>query len=116
MLIAFSYFYRQKGLYSAFGFNSQPILVGLIIIFQFVMAPYNDIMGIAQSFLSRKMGMIPTIVTNKEIIHQICKAFSSFIIIVFNRPKTWKYSIIYHEIMSKGRSQKKISGDEIENF
>lgn len=55
MLIAFSYFYRQKGLYSAFGFNSQPILVGLIIIFQFVMAPYNDIMGIAQSFLSRKM-------------------------------------------------------------
>ena len=55
---AFSLLARQEFLSNAFGFNSQPVLVG-IIIFGFVMAPYFYIVKFARNFRSQKMGMIP---------------------------------------------------------
>ena len=34
---------KETRLFEAFGFESKPTIVGLIIIFQFVLAPYNEV-------------------------------------------------------------------------
>ncbi|KAI1711110.1 peptidase family m48 domain-containing protein [Ditylenchus destructor] len=68
LLAVFAYFYRQESLYAAFGFSSQPVIwhyleiknhlffqivIGFMIVFQFVTAPYNELVSIAMSFISR---------------------------------------------------------------
>jgi len=55
VLVVFSYFYKNIAVYQAFGFDSQPVLVGLILILQYILAPYNEVMSLAMSFLSRYM-------------------------------------------------------------
>lgn len=55
MLVVFSYFYQNTSIYKAFGFDTQPILVGLVLVFQYILSPYNEIMSLAMSFLSRWM-------------------------------------------------------------
>uniref|UniRef100_A0A1I7XF82 ZP domain-containing protein n=1 Tax=Heterorhabditis bacteriophora TaxID=37862 RepID=A0A1I7XF82_HETBA len=42
MLSVFAYFYRWKLLYEAFGFHTTPTLVGLILVFHYIMALYNQ--------------------------------------------------------------------------
>lgn len=54
-LLVFSHFYQNPAIYKAFGFDSQPVLIGLILILQYVLAPYNEIVSLAMSFLSRWM-------------------------------------------------------------
>lgn len=53
LLAVFAYFYRQESLYTAFGFIDQPVIIGLLLVMQFVTAPYNEIMSVAMSFYSR---------------------------------------------------------------
>jgi STE24 endopeptidase len=53
VLIVFSYFYKNTAVYEAFGFDSQPVLVGLVLVLQYILAPYNEIVSLAMSFLSR---------------------------------------------------------------
>uniref|UniRef100_A0A915CVI5 Ste24 endopeptidase n=1 Tax=Ditylenchus dipsaci TaxID=166011 RepID=A0A915CVI5_9BILA len=54
LLAVFAYFYRQETLYTAFGFyNTQPVVIGLLLVFQFVTAPYNEVVSVAMSFISR---------------------------------------------------------------
>uniref|UniRef100_A0A1I7Z4B2 Ste24 endopeptidase n=2 Tax=Steinernema glaseri TaxID=37863 RepID=A0A1I7Z4B2_9BILA len=55
LFAVFAYFYRQESLYHAFGFSTQPTLIGLMIVFQFVTAPYNQLMGFIMSVCSRRM-------------------------------------------------------------
>jgi len=55
MLAAFAYFYKQRSLYLAFGFSTTPTLIGLLIVFQFIMAPYNEVLGFAMTLLSRRL-------------------------------------------------------------
>jgi hypothetical protein len=43
MLSVFGYFYQQKNLYVAFGFDTQPTIIGLLIVFQFILSPYNEV-------------------------------------------------------------------------
>jgi len=46
---------HQSVLYESFGFHdSQPTLIGLLIIFQFIFSPYNELMGFLMTMLSRK--------------------------------------------------------------
>ncbi|WAR07128.1 FACE1-like protein [Mya arenaria] len=40
-------------LYSAFGFDSRPTIIGLIIIFQYVFSPYNEVLSFCVTMLSR---------------------------------------------------------------
>lgn len=55
-LFLFGYLYKYQDLYSAFGFhNEQPTLIGLLLVFQLVLAVYKEVFGISQSFLSRHM-------------------------------------------------------------
>jgi len=53
VMIVFSYFYKNSAVYQAFGFDSQPVLVGLTLILQYILAPYNEVMSIAMSLISR---------------------------------------------------------------
>ncbi|VDD94938.1 unnamed protein product [Enterobius vermicularis] len=56
MLLAFSWFYKAKSLYQAFGFyDSTPTVVGLIIVCQFVMTPYSELISFLVTVLTRKM-------------------------------------------------------------
>lgn len=61
LLFVFAFFYRQPGLYLAFGFPAsayQPVLIGILLVSQFVLAPYNEILSVAISFVTRRFGMI----------------------------------------------------------
>lgn len=55
MFTFFSVIFRYPLLYKAVGFeNSQPILAGLLIVMQYVMIPYNNIIQFIQTCLSRR--------------------------------------------------------------
>jgi STE24 endopeptidase len=51
----FAALFHQQAVYSAFGFASeQPVLVGLIIVLQYVAAPYNAVLDFAVTWLDRR--------------------------------------------------------------
>lgn len=56
MLTAFSYMFKYDPLYTSLGFppDTKPVLVGLIAVIQFVMAPYNTIINFLLTILSRR--------------------------------------------------------------
>ena len=55
MFALFGYLYHLQPLYTAFGFpNEQPVLIGLMIILQFITAPYNAVLNFAMTALSRR--------------------------------------------------------------
>ena len=61
LLFVFAFFYRQAGLYLAFGFHAsaqQPALIGILLVGQFVLAPYNEILSVAMNFVTRRFGKI----------------------------------------------------------
>ncbi|KAL3079715.1 hypothetical protein niasHS_013997 [Heterodera schachtii] len=57
MLVIFSLFHQQESLFTAFGFppaQQQPILIGLLIIGRFVMAPYTELLSVLMNVITRK--------------------------------------------------------------
>ncbi|XP_072019048.1 CAAX prenyl protease 1 homolog [Amphiura filiformis] len=51
----FALLIEKKVLYEAFGFyDSQPVLLGLVIIFQFVFSPYNELLSFCMTVLTRR--------------------------------------------------------------
>jgi len=57
MFALFGYLYQQQILYTAFGFadeQEQPVLIGMMIILQFITAPYYAILDFAMTALSRR--------------------------------------------------------------
>jgi len=49
--MVFALLMDRHELYSAFGFpDSQPTLIGLVIIFQFIFSPYNEVCCLRQCF------------------------------------------------------------------
>jgi len=54
MFALFAYLSKSKALYEAFGFtDSQPVLIGLMIVLQYITAPYSAIVGFLMSVMSR---------------------------------------------------------------
>merc|ERR1719429_196079 len=54
MFALFAYLSKSKALYEAFGFtDSQPVLIGLMIVLQYITAPYSAVIGFLMSVLSR---------------------------------------------------------------
>ena len=50
--MAFGFLVHWKVLYTSFGFTeSQPTLIGLLIVFQFIFSPYNEVSGMIYLFL-----------------------------------------------------------------
>lgn len=56
MFLVFGYLFKFAPFYEALGFHvgDQPILVGLLIVFTYVLAPYNAIVNVAMTMLSRR--------------------------------------------------------------
>ncbi len=56
MFALFGYLYQNQLLYTAFGFDQgeRPVLIGLVVIMQFVTAPYNAVLDFAMTALSRR--------------------------------------------------------------
>ena len=56
MFSFFGYLYKNAILYEAFGFDEgeKPILLGLMIVLQFIAAPYNAVLDFAMTCLSRR--------------------------------------------------------------
>lgn len=52
--MVFALLMDHRELYTAFGFtDAQPTLIGLVIIFQFVFSPYNELLSFCMTVLSR---------------------------------------------------------------
>ncbi|KRY38930.1 CAAX prenyl protease 1 -like protein, partial [Trichinella spiralis] len=52
----FALLYKKTELYMAFGFyDDYPIIIGLIIIFDFVLAPLNVVLGVIHTYVSRQL-------------------------------------------------------------
>lgn len=56
VFVVFSYLFKYQPLYSAVGFNdgSQPIIIGLLVITMYVLAPYNTVISFVMTLLSRR--------------------------------------------------------------
>ncbi|KJH46697.1 peptidase, M48 family [Dictyocaulus viviparus] len=54
ILSVFAYFYRWELLYEAFGFTTTPTIIGLILVYQYVMGLYNQVTEILMSIHSRR--------------------------------------------------------------
>lgn len=52
--MVFALLMNREELFLAFGFNTQPIMIGLLIIFQFVFLPYNELLSFCMTWLSRR--------------------------------------------------------------
>lgn len=52
--MVFGFLHQNKALYEAFGFNAMPTLIGILIIFQFIFSPYNELLSFCMTVLSRK--------------------------------------------------------------
>lgn len=51
----FALLYKNPTLYAAFGFFDQkPIIIGLVVIFQYVFSPYNEVLSFLMTALSRR--------------------------------------------------------------
>ncbi|GBN85530.1 CAAX prenyl protease 1 [Araneus ventricosus] len=51
----FALLYKNSTLYAAFGFHDQqPVIVGLVVIFQYVFSPYNEVLSFLMTALSRR--------------------------------------------------------------
>lgn len=54
-LLLFNFLYKMPVLYAAFGFtDSQPVFIGLLIIFMFIFAPYNELISFLTTCWSRR--------------------------------------------------------------
>jgi STE24 endopeptidase len=51
--MVFALLINRVELFEAFGFTSQPIIIGLIVIFQFIFSPYNELLSFCMTYLSR---------------------------------------------------------------
>ncbi|EDV24677.1 uncharacterized protein TRIADDRAFT_25296 [Trichoplax adhaerens] len=45
---------KENAIYTSFGFSSQPVLIGLIIVFEYIYAIYNEVFGFFMTALGRK--------------------------------------------------------------
>merc|ERR1719436_2197181 len=54
MFALFAYLSKSRPLYEAFGFtDSQPVLIGLMVVLSYITAPYSAVIGFLMSVLSR---------------------------------------------------------------
>ncbi|KAH7728345.1 Peptidase family M48 containing protein [Aphelenchoides avenae] len=51
-LAFFAFCYRQTVIYEAFGFSTQPVVIGLYLV-SMISAPYHELLNLAMTFLSR---------------------------------------------------------------
>ncbi|VIO95621.1 Peptidase family M48 containing protein [Brugia malayi] len=56
LLAIFAKFYQSTSLFHAFGFyDSKPIIIGFMIVFQYITAPYNELFSFLATIMSRRL-------------------------------------------------------------
>ncbi|VDM97919.1 unnamed protein product [Thelazia callipaeda] len=56
LLAVFAKFYRHTSLFHAFGFEkSKPAIIGFMIVFQYITAPYNEFISFLMTVMSRRL-------------------------------------------------------------
>lgn len=71
-LSVFGALYQNDTIYRAFGFTGQkPVFVGLIILFQYIFSPYNEVAGFLMTCLSRRFEFQGEFVRNGCLIRVI---------------------------------------------
>ncbi|EJW81448.1 hypothetical protein WUBG_07644 [Wuchereria bancrofti] len=56
LLAIFAKFYRSTPLFHAFGFyDSKPTIIGFMIVFQYITAPYNELLSFFATIMSRRL-------------------------------------------------------------
>ncbi|CAG9534081.1 unnamed protein product [Cercopithifilaria johnstoni] len=56
LLAIFAKFYRATSLFHAFGFyDSKPTIIGFMIVFQYITAPYNELFSFLSTIMSRRL-------------------------------------------------------------
>uniref|UniRef100_A0A915PJC4 CAAX prenyl protease n=1 Tax=Setaria digitata TaxID=48799 RepID=A0A915PJC4_9BILA len=56
LLAIFAKFYRATSLFHAFGFyDSKPTIIGFMIVFQYITAPYNELFSFLSTLISRRL-------------------------------------------------------------
>lgn len=56
LLVIFAKFYRSTSLFHAFGFyDSKPTIIGFMIVFQYITAPYNELFSSLLTIISRRL-------------------------------------------------------------
>lgn len=56
VFFAFAFFFKNELFYQALGFpvGSQPVLIGLLVVFTYVLAPYNTLLSFGMTILTRR--------------------------------------------------------------
>lgn len=55
IFLVFGLMFQYEAMYRAFGFqNEKPVLIGLLVVFQFIFSPYNAILSFLMTILSRR--------------------------------------------------------------
>lgn len=97
---AFGYLFHYESLYRAVGFNAgdMPILIGLLLIFNYILAPYNAIITFGMTMLSRKFEYEADAFAKKlGYTKELCKALVKLNIDNLGFPVyDWMYSAWSH--------------------
>ena len=86
MFALFAYLSKSRPLYEAFGFtDSQPVLIGLMVVLSYITAPYSAVIGFLMSVLSRHFEFQVT-----SIQHIVGKIVTIFSLRLMNLRPSWE--------------------------
>ncbi|KHJ95042.1 peptidase, M48 family [Oesophagostomum dentatum] len=54
MILVFAYFCKSEALFKAFGFSTTPVIIGIILVYTFILAPYSELVKVVFNVVSRR--------------------------------------------------------------
>ena len=93
MFALFAYLSKSRPLYEAFGFtDSQPVLIGLMVVLSYITAPYSAVIGFLMSVLSRhfEFQVTSAVLVNTELFTEFSDTFRlTSLLLRWGKPRTF---------------------------
>ena len=93
MFALFAYLSKSRPLYEAFGFtDSQPVLIGLMVVLSYITAPYSAVIGFLMSVLSRhfEFQVTSAVLVNAELFTEFSDTFRlTSLLLRWGKPRTF---------------------------
>ena len=93
MFALFAYLSKSRPLYEAFGFtDSQPVLIGLMVVLSYITAPYSAVIGFLMSVLSRhfEFQVTSAVLVNTELFTDFTDTFRlTSLLLRWGKPRTF---------------------------
>ena len=93
MFALFAYLSKSRPLYEAFGFtDSQPVLIGLMVVLSYITAPYSAVIGFLMSVLSRhfEFQVTSAVLVNTELFTDFTNTFRlTSLLLRWGKPRTF---------------------------